>query len=92
MIRLESCFIFSVQNEAEDDVVHQGIKCDGCEMNPIKGLRYECLDCHDYDLCERCYNKEKYGDNKMGSKAVKGNLKGYRPVLSIFLKIKQHDR
>ena len=43
-------------------------------MSPIKGLRYKCLDCHDYDLCEGCYNKEVHSEHKLERKTVKGKL------------------
>ena len=37
--------------------VHDGFYCDGCDTSPITGVRYRCLECHDYDLCETCNNK-----------------------------------
>lgn len=29
--------------------------CGICEMNPIKGLRYKCIDFPDFYLCNNCY-------------------------------------
>ena len=33
---------------------HIGIKCDNCSQMPIRGIRYMCLSCEDFDLCELC--------------------------------------
>ena len=34
--------------------MHQNIKCDICGKCPIEGIRYKCLECNDFDLCENC--------------------------------------
>ncbi|KAL9128860.1 MAG: hypothetical protein Q9217_002549 [Psora testacea] len=34
--------------------VHRGITCNGCSAHPIKGIRYRCANCRDFDLCEAC--------------------------------------
>jgi hypothetical protein len=34
---------------------HQTISCNGCAIKPIKGLRFKCKVCPDYDLCENCH-------------------------------------
>ena len=33
-------------------VVHRQISCNGCGASPIRGIRYRCANCPDYDLCE----------------------------------------
>lgn len=34
--------------------VHHNVCCDGCHQNPIRGIRYKCSVCNDYDLCAAC--------------------------------------
>lgn len=34
--------------------VHKGKKCQECQMSDIKGIRYKCSVCSDYNLCEEC--------------------------------------
>merc|ERR1712173_440745 len=46
-------------------VVHAGIVCDGCEMTPIKGTRYKCLVCADFDLCALCESEGKHPQHNM---------------------------
>ena len=47
--------------------IHFGFMCDGCKKNPIRGRRYKCKECKDFDFCESCYqeNKEKHGHEFM---------------------------
>lgn len=39
------------------ELYHQGVVCDNCEITPIVGLRFKCVDCLEFDLCEKCYGK-----------------------------------
>ena len=34
--------------------VHKNIQCNHCKTNPIIGIRYQCSECNDYNLCESC--------------------------------------
>lgn len=36
--------------------MHVGVGCDHCGMVPIRGRRYKCEVCDDYDVCEICNN------------------------------------
>lgn len=35
-------------------VTHTNVACDGCEVNPIVGVRYKCSVRKNYDLCAEC--------------------------------------
>ncbi|KAF9925858.1 hypothetical protein FBU30_004446 [Linnemannia zychae] len=36
------------------EAVHLNVLCDVC-MNTIKGIRYKCQECDNYDLCQECH-------------------------------------
>lgn len=52
--------VYAKEEEKEskaNGLVHRNVSCDNCtpdQFVPIKGLRYKCLVCKDYDLCEKC--------------------------------------
>merc|ERR1712060_913432 len=37
---------------------HRQVTCDGCEAAPIKGPRFKCKSCDNYDLCGECFAKK----------------------------------
>ena len=41
-----------------ESLIHHGIKCDICQKVPIVGIRFKCLQCKSYNLCEDCEKKE----------------------------------
>lgn len=47
------------------NVTHSSVICDGCDQ-PVKGFRYKCVQCYNYDLCEECDSKcfESQGHSK----------------------------
>jgi len=36
--------------------VHAGVVCDACDRPLGSAVRYKCLDCADFDLCDDCVN------------------------------------
>ena len=51
-----------VQNvlfDKKEEEIHYHFICDGCRCAPIKGIRYHCTECKDFDYCPSCYEKNK---------------------------------
>jgi hypothetical protein len=38
-------------------VTHNNTNCSECQATPIIGIRYKCVFCKNYDLCEQCEAK-----------------------------------
>ncbi|KAI1333852.1 EF-hand [Xylariaceae sp. FL0016] len=47
-------FRVSEDSARRNAYVHRGCQCNGCGMVPIRGIRYRCANCADFDLCEVC--------------------------------------
>jgi len=41
-------------------VYHGGVRCDVCSAYPLRGLRWKCTVCYDYDLCHDCYMTDQH--------------------------------
>jgi hypothetical protein len=48
--------LFRVSEDAtrRNAYVHRGCQCNSCGTVPIRGIRYRCSNCADFDLCEAC--------------------------------------
>jgi len=45
------------KNINQKDIIHKDIFCNNCGMENIKGIRYKCAQCPNFNLCDNC---EKY--------------------------------
>ncbi|GAA5866567.1 hypothetical protein JCM3774_004016 [Rhodotorula dairenensis] len=57
-VRLQSPrdYVPNVAPPASAPARHRHVRCDGCQREPIVGVRYRCMhpNCPDYDLCADC--------------------------------------
>ncbi|VDI66114.1 Hypothetical predicted protein, partial [Mytilus galloprovincialis] len=57
-------------------VQHANIQCDACLEYPLRGIRWECLTCGDYDLCTQCYMGSKHNLVHEFKRFISMNSKG----------------
>ncbi|KAH8248985.1 hypothetical protein KR032_004926 [Drosophila birchii] len=46
-------------------IIHDSVECDGCGLAPIVGFRYKCVQCSNFDLCQRCEAAHKHPEHLM---------------------------
>lgn len=69
---------------AADAVSHDNVACDGCQQVPIRGIRYKCGMCPNFDLCEKCEGTVEHDPDHIFVKIRKPVPIGYgvrRPLL-----------
>lgn len=51
----------AVRRIASKNYVSAGVTCNKCDKNPIIGIRFSCLQCENFNLCEICRRKGEHG-------------------------------
>ena len=51
---LNMLYHIAEEQSRREGYVHRGVSCNSCNAHPIRGVRYRCANCVDYDLCEAC--------------------------------------
>ncbi|EDV98766.1 GH13424 [Drosophila grimshawi] len=46
-------------------IIHDGVECDSCNLAPIIGFRYKCVQCPNFDLCQSCERAHKHPNHMM---------------------------
>jgi len=54
-------FAIAEDRAQKEGIVHRGVACDSCGTRPIRGIRFRCANCPDFDLCMECESREKHG-------------------------------
>lgn len=49
-----------VFDSAPAGVIHTGVNCESCKEKDIRGARWKCCDCGNYNLCSACYMTDKH--------------------------------
>lgn len=49
--------------DSNGEIIHYNVQCDGCKTSPIKGSRFKCSVCSNYDLCGQCESFGKHDPN-----------------------------
>ena len=58
--------------------IHKNTKCEKCSINPIKGYRYKCFECDNYNLCQDCeLNNSKNNEHPHNFIKLKNELINY---------------
>lgn len=58
---------------------HEGVKCDGCGVENIAGIRHKCHFCYNYDLCDRCFRNRAESKNHRASHPMEDLAPGKKP-------------
>ena len=51
---------FLINVDIHAGVKHPSILCDACRENGITGIRWKCVRCYNFDLCNICYSDGKH--------------------------------
>eukprot|EP00794_Sanderia_malayensis_P016500 gene16500-18140_t len=51
--------------------IQHDVKCKACGRKPFSGLRYKCLDCFNYQLCQDCFWRDKLSGSHLNSHDVR---------------------
>jgi len=49
--------------DSNGEIIHYGVRCDACNISPIKGNRFKCAVCGNFDLCGQCESFHKHDPN-----------------------------
>jgi hypothetical protein len=57
--------------QAEKSSIHLGYSCHRCRACPITDKCYRCTTCHDYFLCQTCFNLNIHNEHNFDYREVR---------------------
>ncbi|XP_076086904.1 E3 ubiquitin-protein ligase MIB2-like [Mytilus galloprovincialis] len=69
-------FDLLLYDNAQIGVIHPYVKCDGCDVYPLRGIRWKCKICGDYDLCTDCYMNNEHDRSHIFKRILSTDSKG----------------
>ncbi|KAI1311932.1 hypothetical protein EDD11_003250 [Mortierella claussenii] len=76
----------TLENENEE-TLHANVYCDIC-LNTVRGIRWKCRDCDNYDLCQTCYAQPEFGHPPHRFRRIEKQINNEEGTL--FSKTKRH--
>jgi hypothetical protein len=70
---------------------HVNVGCDMCGASPIMGIRYKCVNCPDFDLCETCEAKDNHDKSHVFLKIRRPLIAEVNNKVPLFSDLKTHE-
>ncbi|KAJ2997124.1 hypothetical protein HDV02_005865 [Globomyces sp. JEL0801] len=51
---LNLLYAISEEQTQADTIIHRSVSCNHCGVSPVRGWRFKCANCVDFDLCTNC--------------------------------------
>jgi Ca2+-binding EF-hand superfamily protein len=49
-------YYIAEEQSKQEGYVHRGVSCNACDTKPLRGTRWRCANCPDFDLCTDCHS------------------------------------
>lgn len=49
-------YYIAEEQSKQEGYVHRGVSCNLCDTKPLRGTRWRCANCADFDLCNDCHS------------------------------------
>ncbi|QDS68686.1 hypothetical protein FKW77_002636 [Venturia effusa] len=49
-------YYIAEEQSRQEGYIHRGVSCNACDTRPLRGIRWRCANCPDFDLCNDCHS------------------------------------